>query len=175
MNGNHSHEARHDNHDVIELGATAPVTATHRLGEARRAKRITHFELARRLGVSAETVRLQEEAADVSIGTLNQWAAVLNVPVTELVVEPEEWLQAARLAKAQAARLLEIAAKLRDRSRRRSIKRLAQTFVDQLSEIHPELGAQDNDGERRPRQTPGLRPRPSGPRRNGKNHEPPKS
>ena len=52
-------------------------------------------------------------------------------------MEPEEWLHATHLLRAQAERLMRLAARLRDRSRRRSIQRLAQTFVDQLTEMHP--------------------------------------
>lgn len=155
MNGNHPHDARDGGQDTVELGVASPKRALHRLAAARQAKGVTCFELARKLGTTVEKVRLQEEAADLSISTLNAWAAALDVPVTQLVVEPEEWLQETNLAKPQAERLLRLAVELRDRSRRRSIQRLAQTFVDQLTEIDPALNSGGNgNGNGRRHQPP---------------------
>jgi hypothetical protein len=103
------------------------------------------------MGISVEELRLQEEAIDLSISTLNKWASALKVPVTELVVEPDECLHQTNLPKSRAARLMRVAAKLRDRSRRRSIQRLAQTFVEQLAEILPGLGELGERNYRHPR------------------------
>ena len=80
-----------------------------------------------------------EGSVDLPISVLCRWASVLEVPVSELVVEPDECLAPAHLARSQATRLMKLAAKLRDRSRRRNIQRLAQTFVNQLAEILPAL------------------------------------
>jgi transcriptional regulator with XRE-family HTH domain len=140
----------------------------HRLAAVRQAKGLSCFELARILRTTVEKIRLQEEAADLSISTLNAWAAALSVPVTELVVEPDECLQETNLAKPEAESLLRLAVELRDRSRRRSIQRLAQTFVDQLSEIDPALNSNGNgNGNGHHRQQPlfGLT---NGRRTNGK-------
>ena len=123
----------------MELGSTTPPVVLHRLAEVRRAKGVPRRVLAERLGISVEELREQEESADLSIGTISQWAAVLNVPITELVVEPGEGLAPTRLAHSQATRLMKVAVKLRNRTRRRCVQRLAQTFVDQLAEILPAL------------------------------------
>ena len=104
-----------------------------------------------------QELRVKEESADLSIGTLCHWASVLNVPITELVVEPDECLAPTHLAQSQATRLMKVAAKLRDRSRRRSIQRLAQTFVEQLAEILPALEQLARKNHRRP-----PRPSPTG-------------
>jgi transcriptional regulator with XRE-family HTH domain len=95
--------------------------------------------LARRLGISVEELRLREESTDISVSTLCEWASKLGVPVTDLVIEPDESLRPTQLPQSQAARLMKVAAKLRDRSKRRNIRRLAQTFVEQLTEILPAL------------------------------------
>ena len=91
--------------------------------------------MAERLGVSVQYLRLLEEAADLSVGTLNQCAAALQVPVSELVVEPPEWANSNYLAKDERNNCSALAAKLRDQSRRRAVQRLAQTFLDQLKEL----------------------------------------
>ena len=155
MNGNHLHDARDVGQDTVELGVATPKRNMHRLAAVRQAKGLTCFELARILRTTVEKIRLQEEATDLSISTLNAWAAALGVPVTELVVEPDEWLQETNLAKPEAESLLRLAVELRDRSRRRSIQRLAQTFVNQLTEIDPALNSNGNgNGNGHHRQQP---------------------
>ncbi len=158
-----SHDAGIDNQDIdnqhiVELGTSIPKAGLHRLAAARREKAMSCFDIARRMGVTAEEVRIQEEATDLPISTLNLWAAALDVPVTDLIVEPEEWLHATHLARSQAERLLQLAAKLRDGSRRRSIQRLAQTFLDQLTEMQPALVLNAN-GRARDRRSPPPLPR----------------
>ena len=165
MSGNHLHEALETNDDIGLVGPQIPKSGLHRLAAIRRAKGVSCYDLARQLGITVEELRRQEEASDLPISTLNQWAIALAVPVTELIVEPEEWLHDTRLAKAQAERLLRLAAKLRDHSRRRSVQRLAQTFVDQLQEIHTALSTSANgDGQHAQRSTAAKH------RANGKSH-----
>src|SRR6516164_6586687 len=99
MDGNLSQEAEFsqqnfDSQDIVELGPPSPPAGLHRLSAARRELGMTCFDVARRLGITVEEVRLQEEAADLPISTLNLWATALEVPVTDLIVEPEELLHA---------------------------------------------------------------------------------
>lgn len=140
MNGNNGFDSQSCKEDNVELGSTTPQVILHRLAAVRRAKGMPRRVLAQRLGITLEELRQKEESADLSISTLARWAAVLNVSITELVVEADECLVPTHLPQSQAARLMKVAAKLRDRTRRRSIQRLAQTFVDQLAEILPALG-----------------------------------
>jgi transcriptional regulator with XRE-family HTH domain len=159
MNGDHPHNGQDHTEDSAAPADATPKIVLHRLGQVRRKMGLSWFELARRMGFTAEEIRRQEEADDVSISTLKRWSAALGVQITDLIVEPEEWLNAAHLEKPQAERLLRLAIKLRDHSRRRSIQRLAQTFVDQLTEMHPGLSASSNGKGRRSRQ---LLPKPRG-------------
>jgi transcriptional regulator with XRE-family HTH domain len=152
MNGDHLHNGQDDTEGSGATTHATPKIVLHRLGQIRQKMGCSWFELARRMGVTADEIRRQEEAEDVSIGTLKQWSAALDVQITDLIVEPEEWLNAAHLEKPQAERLLRLAIKLRDRSRRRGIQRLAQTFVDQLTEMHPGLSASSNGKSHRSRQ-----------------------
>jgi len=151
MNGNNEFGTPAGNDDIVELGSSAPRVVLHRLAAVRRAKGIPRRVLAQRLGITVAELRLAEESSDLSISTLSRWASKLNVPITELVVEPDECLTPTQLAPSQATRMMKVAAKLRDRTRRRSIQRLAQTFVDQLTEIIPALAeiAQKNHRQSR--------------------------
>jgi transcriptional regulator with XRE-family HTH domain len=142
---------------VVELGTPASPTVLHRLAAVRRAKGIPRRVLARRLGISVEELRFKEESTDISVSTLCEWASKLGVPVTELVVEPDEALTPTQLAQSQAARLMKVAARLRDRTKRRNIRRLAQTFVEQLTEILPALAGLGQKNHRDLRR-PSLRP-----------------
>ena len=86
-----------------------------------------------------QELRQEAESDNLSIGTLSRWALALGVPVTELIVEPKGEFAPTSMAPTQAARLMAVATRLRQRTRRRSVQRLAQTFVDQLAEILPAL------------------------------------
>jgi len=141
MNGNNDFDPPDSKDAIVELGTSAPAPriVLHRLAAVRRAKGIPRRVLAQRLGITVEELRLKEESADLSISTLSDLASKLDVPITELVVEPDECLAPTHLAQSKATHMMKVAAKLRDCSRRRSIQRLAQTFVDQLTEIIPSL------------------------------------
>ncbi|MGO9115707.1 MAG: helix-turn-helix domain-containing protein [Thermoguttaceae bacterium] len=151
MNGNHVLDPQACKAEIVALGSTTPRIVMHRLAAVRRAKGMPRRVLAERLGITVQELRMKEQSADLSISTLSRWASVLNVPITELVVEPDECLAPTHLAQSQATRLMKVAAKLRDRSRRRSIQRLAQTFVEQLAEILPALAQFAQKNHRRPR------------------------
>jgi len=153
MNGNDDFAPQSCKDEIVDLGATPPRIVLHRLAAVRRAKGIPRRVLAERLGITIQELREKEESADLSISTLCHWASKLEVPITELVVEPDESLAPTHLSQSQGVRLMKVAAKLRDRSRRRSIQRLAQTFVEQLTEILPTLEQLAQQSHRQPRRT----------------------
>ncbi len=132
-----------------EPGVEVRPAILHRLTEVRKTMQISRRAFAAKLGIGLEELRAQEALADVPVSVLKAWARVLGVSVAALVVEQDECLRVPHFARSHANRLMNVATKLRDRSRRRGIQRLAQTFVDQLKEIVPAL-----------RQTPSKPPRP---------------
>jgi len=158
MNGNDVFGPPVSKDDIVQLGSSTPKIVLHRLAAVRRAKGVSRRVLAERLGITVDELRSKEEAADLSISTLSHWASKLKVSITELVVEPDECLAPTHLAQSQATRMMTVAAQLRDRSRRRSIQRLAQTFVEQLTEILPALEEIAKKNHRRSRR---INQRPS--------------
>jgi hypothetical protein len=87
-------------------------------------------------------VRRQEQShADLPLSKLYEWQRVLEVPVTELLVEADDPLSTPVLKRAQLIRVMKTALVLRQKANRAGIRRLAQTLVDQLVEIMPELAS----------------------------------
>lgn len=112
----------------------------HRLGKARRQEDITRRTVARHLGITIEDVRRQEcETADLPLSELRKWAKVLNLPVAELVEEPDDSLSRPLLNRARLILVMKTAMTILERGGGPRTKRLAQTMVDQLTEIMPEL------------------------------------
>ena len=114
--------------------------AFHRLGQARTAKGVSPRDLAQRLNATINQVLTQEEAtSDICLSAIYRWAAALGVPVTELLVDSEPAVQLTPVRLEQAMRLLETAKAIRQQARRPALQRLAQTLIDQLAEMAPDL------------------------------------
>ena len=70
---------------------------------------------------------------------LHKWAKVLGLPVAELVEEPDDSLSTPLFNRARLVRVMKTAMAILERTGDPQTKRLAQTMVDQLMEIMPEL------------------------------------
>ena len=112
----------------------------HRLGTVRRLQGISRRTVARRLNIDMPTVRLQErETTDLPLSTLLQWREAMDVPVAELLVEAEDPLSTPVLQRAQLVRVMKTAQAILAQAKQVRVRRLAQTMVDQLIELMPEL------------------------------------
>lgn len=128
-----------DEHPPL-VKAFRPSRPLHRLKAVRRQEQISRATLARRLGTTVHDVeRQEEETSDMLLSTLYQWQEALDVPISELVAEPEQSLSAPIMRRAQLLRIMKTAVTILERSRQSSIRRFAQTMVDQLTELMPEL------------------------------------
>ena len=95
--------------------------------------------LATRAWTSAQ-LRLQEqESTDVRLSDLHKWQKALDVPLAELLVEPDASLSQPVMDRARMVRLMKTAAAIRERSESIGIRRMAQMLCEQLTEIMPEL------------------------------------
>jgi transcriptional regulator with XRE-family HTH domain len=112
----------------------------HRLNSVRRLQGVSRRTLARRLNIDVAEVRRQEqETSDLSLSQLYAWQDALEVPVTELLVESDDSLSQPLLQRAQLVRLMKSALAIREQAEQETIRLMAQTLVDQLIEIMPEL------------------------------------
>jgi len=145
------------NPDGVKFPAKRPL---HRLGTVRRLQGITRRTLARHLGLEVSQVRLQEEeTADIPLSQLYEWQRVLDVPVTELLVEADDPLSAPVLQRAQLVRVMKTALAMLEEAKQAPIRRMAQTLIDQLVQIMPELkgvGPWHTVGKRRRRDDFGI-------------------
>lgn len=110
------------------------------LGAARRRQGLSIRCVAQRLGRTVAEIRAQEnEAADLSVSELYNWQAALEVPIEELLCEPQDSLSPRVLSRARLLRIMKTALALRRQGRSEAERRLARVLVDQLLEIMPEL------------------------------------
>jgi transcriptional regulator with XRE-family HTH domain len=111
-----------------------------RVGEARRRQGLSIRCVAQRLGLSVSEVRAQEEEhADMSLSELYRWQSVLDVPLEELLADPQDALSPRILMRARMLRVMKTAQALRASARSESEHRLAKLLISQLIEIMPEL------------------------------------
>ena len=121
----------------IHLECALPL---HRLGEAREQEEISRRNVARHLGITAKEVMRQEcRTTDLPLSVLHKWAKALGLPVAQLVAEPDDSLATPLVHRAGLVRVTKTAMAILERTRNPRMKRLAQTIVDQLLEIMPEL------------------------------------
>jgi transcriptional regulator with XRE-family HTH domain len=128
----------------IEPPAPAPRSngqrKLHQLSEARRRQGLSVRCVAQRLGMTVGEVRAQESAeADLPVSELYRWQSVLEVPIEELLEEPNDTLSTRVLTRARMLRVMKTARALRSQARSEAEGRLARLLISQLIEIMPEL------------------------------------
>ncbi|OHB77609.1 MAG: hypothetical protein A2W31_01590 [Planctomycetes bacterium RBG_16_64_10] len=112
----------------------------HQLRAVRLQQGLSLRSVARRLNQSVAQVRAEEdEATDLTLSTLLRWHKALDVPIAELLGEPDEALSKPVLLRANLLKLMKTARTILDLDGPVQIKRLAQRLVDQLIEMMPEL------------------------------------
>jgi transcriptional regulator with XRE-family HTH domain len=141
---------RHDDngHTAAQLNEGIPAASgsesaprkLQQLGAARRRQGLSVRCVAQRLGRTVGEIREQEvEYRDISLSELYRWQEALDVPVEELLCEPQDSLSPRVLTRARLLRIMKTALALRRQARSEAERRLARLLVDQLLEIMPEL------------------------------------
>ncbi len=111
-----------------------------KLSEARRRQGLSIRCVAQRLGRTVSEVRAQEdEQADLLLSELYQWQAALEVPVEELLEDPEDTLSPRVLGRARLLKVMKTGMAIRRAARTEAERRLARLLIEQLLEIMPEL------------------------------------
>jgi transcriptional regulator with XRE-family HTH domain len=114
--------------------------ALHRISEVRREQGVSLRAAARRMGTEVSRLKVQERCnTDLKLSDLYQWQQVLDVPVADLLVEQNGPLSRPVMERAKMVRLMKTAAALVEQSNSPAARRMAQTLVEQLVDIMPEL------------------------------------
>ncbi len=120
--------------------APAGDQALHRLATVRRLQGISRRTLARRMNVDVSEIRREEEeTADLPLSKLYDWQKALEVPITELLVDSEDMLSQPLMKRAQLVRLMKTVLAILEQADQEAVRLMAQTLVDQLIDIMPEL------------------------------------
>lgn len=130
------------NDDTVLLPAkqTERKTQLHRLREVRREQGVSSRRAAQLLGISVEQLRHDEDPeTDLALSQIYEWQRLLEVPVTDLLIEPHAPLSAPVMRRAQLVRLMKTVQAIVERASQPSVRRLGETMINQLIEIMPEL------------------------------------
>lgn len=123
-----------------EVRVPAACRVLHRLATVRRLQGVSRRILARRMNVDVAEIRRQEEETnDLPLSVLYEWQKVLEVPISELLVDSDDSLSQPLLQRAQLVRLMKTALALLEQADNEATQAMAQTLVDQLVEVMPEL------------------------------------
>ncbi len=114
--------------------------ALHRIKQVRIAEDVSLRSVARRMNQETSILRDQEkEGTDLTLTELYRWQAALNVPVYELLIEPERALSEPIRTRASLIRLATTAKAILKTSTTRVTRCLAQDLLHQLVEMMPDL------------------------------------
>ncbi len=112
----------------------------HRVREVRVQQGISVRTAARHLGMEARQVReLENPHSDLRLTELYRWQEVLEVPLSELLIEPLESLSRPIMERARLVKLMKTAQAMLEKAPTPAMKRMAQMFIEQLCEMMPEL------------------------------------
>ena len=117
-----------------------PAPSLQKLSAARHRQGLSVRCVAQRLGRTVSEVRAQEnEKADLLVSELYRWQAALEVPIGELLAEPQDSLSPRVMMRAQLLKVMKTAMAMRRQARSEAERRLARLLTEQLLEIMPEL------------------------------------
>lgn len=112
----------------------------HRLATVREEQNVSLTRIAKRLSIDiAEARRQSLETTDLLLSQLYRWREILEVPVGELVIEPEEIPNNPVRNRGQLIKIMKTARTIRENVQEENLVILAQLLIDQLVEMMPEL------------------------------------
>ena len=112
----------------------------NRIAFVREQQEMTLRSVARHTGVDVRTLRKQEKpTANLTLTELAKWSKALDVPVADLIEEPESTLDNPVKQRAAMVRIMRSAMSISDQAKTDKMSALAETLVSQLVELMPEL------------------------------------
>jgi transcriptional regulator with XRE-family HTH domain len=112
----------------------------HRISEVRQEQGVSIRSAARRMGLSMQEVRLQEDpASDLRLSQLHHWQEVLEVPLADLLMDSNGPLSTPVSQRASMLRVMKTVKALAETAHEPPVKRLADMLIEQLVDVMPEL------------------------------------
>lgn len=123
------------------ISPTAPKDKQlHRIHEVREQQGTSLRSVARKLNLPMQEVRAQEETStDLRISDLLKWQEILEVPLSDLLVDTQGPLSDAVGSRASMLRVMKTAKAILETAEDDSVNRLARMLVEQLVQMMPEL------------------------------------
>ncbi len=123
--------------------ASRPAPSTHklhRINEVRLQQGASLRSVSRRMNLSSQEIRQQEDArTDLKISDLLKWQEILEVPLSDLLVDTTGPLSEPVNNRASMLRVMKTAKAIQESAHNRSVVRLANMMVEQLVKMMPEL------------------------------------
>ena len=120
--------------------AKAAKQPMHRIAEVRQEQGVSVRSAARRLGLSMQEVRAQEEPTnDLRLSELHHWQKVLEVPLADLLLDSCGPLSTPVSQRALMLRVMKTVRALAESTHEPPVQRLASMLITQLIEVMPEL------------------------------------
>ncbi len=125
---------------TLSKGTAGKSRVLHRIKKVRNAEGISLSMMARRMNKNVSVLRVQEEEdTDLTLTELYCWQKALNVPLRELLVEPEGALSEPIRTRATVLRIAATAKAILSKATSRATRHLAQDLLSQLIDLMPEL------------------------------------
>jgi transcriptional regulator with XRE-family HTH domain len=136
-----------DNWDTMQTtGNPLPMPSTterrpwHRIAEVRRQQGISVRSITRKMGLSAEEIRQQEDpTSDLTLSQLCAWQKALEVPLASLLIDMDAPLSGPVLTRARMLRIMKTAQAIKEGAKDAGTQRMGLMLVEQLLEVMPEL------------------------------------
>jgi transcriptional regulator with XRE-family HTH domain len=112
----------------------------HRLSEVRQQQGISLRSVARKFGRSVHEIRLEEDKYhDMKISDLIRWQQILDVPLVDLLEDPDASLSDPIYRRARLLRIMKSVKAIEESAQGTNVNRLAIMLINQLTNLMPEL------------------------------------
>lgn len=117
-----------------------PLRPLHRLAAMRNEQGVSLSKVAKTLGITiAEARRQEQETTDLLLSQLYRWRNILETPVGDLMIEPEQIPTNPIKCRSQLVKMMKSVRSILETTKEKGIRSLAGTLAAQFIELMPEL------------------------------------
>jgi len=117
-----------------------PLRPLHRLAVMRNEQGVSLSKIAKKLGIEiAEARRQEQETTDLLLSQLYHWRDLLETPVGDLLIEPEQIPTNPIKCRSQLVKMMKSVQAILETTKEKGTRVLAETIAAQFIELMPEL------------------------------------